>query len=661
MRKFLTILFIHLSIIAAYSQQDTSFSTEQLEDYFDNEQIDEEDSNLYDLFEYFIENPININSATIEEILRIPATDPRIAHAITTYRIENGEYNSIYDLEKITDLTQEDINKIIPFITVDGIRKESVSADSFINRIFGNTKFAFRSRTITDIQERNGYQEGKYLGSPFKNYNRVNLKFGSYVQIGAVIEKDAGEKSYWDYNSFHIAAKNIGIINNLVLGDFLIEFGQGLALWSPYSFSKGSNILGSVTGTAKKLIPYSSTDENQFFRGAASSITFGNLQLTMFYSNHRIDANIDTLTSKITSTPLDGYHRTESEENKKYRVSEKLFGISAKYHSTNFNVECLFYNSKFSNPFLPSDVFDLRGNEFRFYSIAYDSYFNNITLHGEFAYNGISIASFNTLQIDFDKNFSFIASVRNYPRNYYNIHSRGFGESNKTQNEFGVYTGFRWRSSIGTINFYYDQFKFPYATYYNPLPSKGDEFLIDYQTRPIKKTELKFRYKNEIKEVTAAINDEIKLIDQQKQNFRIELEYKVSAKFNIKSRIEYINFTQNTIGVNEEGILLFQDLKYQPYTNLRFYGRAIFFQTDSYNSRIYEFENDLQGVMTNPALYGKGMRWYFIIKYEPIDGLILTVKYSELFKPNEITLSSGLNEIEGNIDNKLSLQIDLNL
>jgi hypothetical protein len=76
---------------------------------------------------------------------------------------------------------------------------------------------------------------------------------------------------------------------------------------------------------------------------------------------------------------------------------------------------------------------------------------------------------------------------------------------------------------------------------------------------------------------------------------------------------------------------------------------------------VYEYENDLLGVMPNLAMYGKGIRWYVILKYKPLKFLTLSAKYSETYKPDENYLSSGDNEIIGNVDNRVSFQIDMSL
>ena len=110
----------------------------------------------------------------------------------------------------------------------------------------------------------------------------------------------------------------------------------------------------------------------------------------------------------------------------------------------------------------------------------------------------------------------------------------------------------------------------------------------------------------------------------------------------------------------EKGLLLFTDINFRPTSGIYFAGRIIFFRTDSYDSRVYEFENDLTGVISNPALFGEGMKWYFVLKYKSNFGATVSFKYSELYKPNDKTIGSGYNQINGPLDNKIGLQIDWN-
>ena len=113
------------------------------------------------------------------------------------------------------------------------------------------------------------------------------------------------------------------------------------------------------------------------------------------------------------------------------------------------------------------------------------------------------------------------------------------------------------------------------------------------------------------------------------------------------------------INVKEQGLMAFQDIRFSPSQNLSIDGRIILFQTDSFNSAIYEYENDLMGILSNVALYGKGMRWYLLVKHKLLNFLSISAKYSETYKPLEKNLGSGLSEIKNNVDNKLGIQVEI--
>ena len=120
-----------------------------------------------------------------------------------------------------------------------------------------------------------------------------------------------------------------------------------------------------------------------------------------------------------------------------------MIGGRIDYQLENYlNIGVLYYHSNLSNPFKPSDVFDISGNEFNYSAFSYSFSLNRFSFSGEFSYNGISVASLNIFQILISKGFTFITSVRSYPRNFYSLHGYAFGERNgATNNEFGIYTG----------------------------------------------------------------------------------------------------------------------------------------------------------------------------------------------------------------------------
>ncbi len=668
--KYQIIAILFFLPVISFAQTDSLQNEDILNEILNDQIEDSEDESVTDAVEFLLNNPININKADINELQKIPYVDFATAKIIIDHRNRYGAFFSTNELYSINAIPKESMSRIIPFLTVENPEgKEDISHQNVYPETspLTNLKIILRSRMLNDLQDRKGFKTNKFNGSSHKIYNRIIARYDYNFQAGAVIEKDAGEASFADYQSFHIAAKEIGILKSLVLGDFSIEFGQGLALWSAYGFSKSSDAVYPVKKKAAGIKPYTSTDENNFFRGGAAGFELNNLSVFLFYSNNKFDANIDSAAGIILSRPIDGLHRNQNELLKKNSAREKIYGAAINYSFLNsISAGFVYYNSSFTNPFMKDEVFDLDGNEFSYSSLFYDVVSGPFNFFGEFAFNLSdnkikTPASINGVQISFSRDFIFAASIRNYPWNYTNLHGQGFGEqSGKTENEFGIYTGFKWRMPLGIFNFYYDQFKFPFSTFDNPLPSTGDEFLLSLSSKPIYKFETKLYFKYERKDVS--INSEKNKISvkRNRQNSRIELIFELSKSIRLKGRFDYNVYRVDDANTLEDGILFYQEIKYAPVSVLNLYARVIFFNTDSFNSAVYEYENDLTGVLSNFAMYGEGMRWYLVLRWKPIKILSLSFKYSETYKPREKFLSSGDSQIDGNLDNRIGLQLDFN-
>ena len=665
--KNISVFFTLIIVIAinplVHTQTDstTIHSEEAVDDLLQESTEELDNDQLYEVFDDLRRNPVNLNKATITDLQRIPLIDLATAKSIISYRDKYGTFFSVQELYSIKGLNDDLVKKIEPFVSITDQTTEVKEQNT--NNFFQNSNLYFRNRTTNDLQTKKGFAENKYLGSTPKIYNRLLINSNNHFQLGLLTDKDAGEKYLDDFYSFHFEVKNYGILNSIVAGDYLVQFGQGLVLWSPYGFSKGAEAVYPIKKRDGGIKAYTSSTENNFFRGSAASLRIDKFTLSGFYSKNKFDANVDSVSHEISSMPVDGYHRTQNEIQKKKTANEAFYGGRLDYSINNLlNAGIIYYHSKFSNSIAGSDIYDLTGNEFNFTSFTYDIYINNINFFGEEAYDGNVVASINNIEFYITDKFTFITSIRNYPKNFKNIHAFGFGEkSGSTKNEFGIYNGFRWRSGIGIINAYYDQFKFPYATFDLPLPGEGNEFLININSKLMKDVETTFRYKYEKKDVAESISNSKQIVKRLKQSIRGELSFKAAKSIRLKERIEYNQYKINDVKVNESGFLIFQDIRFIPSANLNLYARIILFQTDSFNSAVYEFENDLTGVLTNLAMYEQGMRWYFILRYRPAKLVSLSLKYSESYKPDKKYLSSGNSQINGGLDNRISFQLDFNL
>ncbi|OGU74985.1 MAG: hypothetical protein A2V93_01290 [Ignavibacteria bacterium RBG_16_34_14] len=664
---FLLVIVFFLSQ-TLFSQTDTTYikTEDVLDELVEESQEQEVSSDLYDVLETMVQNPVDLNTAGINELQKIPFIDFSSAEQIINHRNKYGLFFSVNELYSIREIPADLVKKIVPFVIATGPIVSTTGdeeEEDLFESLSSSSKIYLRNRVTDDLQTRKGFAESKFTGSKLDMYNRLLVKYENNYQFGILTEKDAGEKEFNEFTSAHLFAKDLGYIKNLVLGDYYLEFGQGLALWNAYGFSKGPDAVYPVKKSERKIIPYTSASENNFFRGIAGTFDYEPLSVSVFYSKNKFDANLDEETGSILSTPLDGLHRTESEIQKRKTAEETTIGGRIDFVKEDlFQVGVLHYRSKLDHPFQPSSVFDIVGGEFSYTSAAYDLYIENINLFGEAVYNGTSVASTNNIQISLSSTLQFVSSIRSYPANFINIHGFSFGErSGAAQNEFGIYNGLKWRLPFGTLNLYYDQFKFPHASFDNPLPADGNEFFAELISKPFSKVETRIRYKKERKELEFTINNNKLIAERNRENIRGEIIYEISKYLRWKSRFEYNIYSVKNANLDEDGFLFFQDLRYVPISNLNIYGRIIFFRTDSFNSAVYEYENDLTGVLTNLAMFGEGIRWYFIIRYKVLPYLVLSCKYSETYKPKEKSLSSGDSEINGNLDNRINFQVDLSL
>ena len=78
---------------------------------------------------------------------------------------------------------------------------------------------------------------------------------------------------------------------------------------------------------------------------------------------------------------------------------------------------------------------------------------------------------------------------------------------------------------------------------------------------------------------------------------------------------------------------------------LSLYLRVAYFDTDSYDERLYAYENDVYYAFTVGSYYYQGLRAYLMLRYK-IQNLSIWLRVSRTHYLNKETISSGLTEID---------------
>jgi len=181
-----------------------------------------------------------------------------------------------------------------------------------------------------------------------KNLQRCRIKDQRRGMIGIVAERDAGEKSVWDYYNLTFRAPRI--LENLDVGGgaYRFSWGKGLIFSSQVIMGKGTSIASNLLTREPRFSEYLSTDENRFLYGLNLKYQLGRFKLCSFGSRRSLDAALDdTLVVTLRSS---GIHVTDSEIMGKDCLGELTGGIAGYYTGSNLELGLMAFQSRYDYP-----------------------------------------------------------------------------------------------------------------------------------------------------------------------------------------------------------------------------------------------------------------------------------------------------------------------
>ncbi|MEJ7658596.1 MAG: hypothetical protein WKG07_02660 [Hymenobacter sp.] len=176
--------------------------------------------------------------------------------ALLAHRAATGPLLSVYELQAVPGWDVRTIERIAPFVTVAGLSANAARGPLW-QRIKNEENNAVLLRYERVLQKRKGYAPAdtfqgrptqRYLGSPDAVALRYRVSHAHDFSLGFTAEKDAGEPVAWrpgqrqfgpDFLSAHIVIYEQGRLKTLALGDYQLQFGQGLLLSSGLTAGKG--------------------------------------------------------------------------------------------------------------------------------------------------------------------------------------------------------------------------------------------------------------------------------------------------------------------------------------------------------------------------------------------------------------------------------------
>ncbi|NDV57619.1 helix-hairpin-helix domain-containing protein [Bacteroides sp. 519] len=619
-----------------------------------------------------IQEPLNLNTITKEQLESFPfLTDQQIEN-ILAYIYINGQMQTVYELQMVEEMDKQTIQYLQPFVYAEPV-KETPSYPK-IKNILRYGKHEVLTRLDIPFYNRKAYNEtdklqNRYWGPAQYHSLRYSFHYRDNLYAGVTAEKDAGEpffamhnKQGYDYYSFYFYLKNIGKLKSLALGNYRISFGQGLVISQDFFIGKTTS-LATLSFRNNTIRKHSSTDEYNYLRGMAGSYQMGDFTLSAFYSHRLLDGIINN--NVITSIQKTGLHRTSREAERRNAFAMQVAGSNITFQKNNLKVGITGIYYFFDRPYYASTLtreyakYNLRGNNFYNVGFDYRLRWNRFVLSGEAAIDkNNSMATLNILNYNLSGNYKFMLIHRYYAYDYWAFFARSFAEGSSVQNENGWYlaaeiTPFsRWKL-FASVDF----FSFPWLRYRVDASSWGTDAMFQATYTANKRLNMYFRYRFKKKDRNYTDANKEKTVRPLYQHkIRYQLRYTASPDISFRTTLDYTRVNPSEVSASQ-GFQVVQTFACKlPALPVVMELHAGYFHTDDYDSRVYSYEKGLLYSFYSPSFYGEGNRFTANIRYNINKNMTLIAKLGLTKYYDRQTIGSDWDEINNSKKTDLQLQ-----
>lgn len=696
-RRIIVCIIIVIQTLPLYGQLDSLDAglVRLIEEYIENNELSEDfDFNtLFDNLITYSQEPLDLNAASEQELRDLQILNDVQVNGILYHRSTTGKFINLLELQSINGFDLLTVRTLLPFVTIKG--SGGSARDRLRDRLKAGRSTLFLKWRRT-LEDRRGFQSkvdaetgevtpANYLGDPNYYYTRYRFSAGRQLSFGFTAERDAGEPFFagrnrrqgFDFWSAFAYAEDLSnTVKAVALGDYTISMGQGLVLHNGFGTGKSSLVMNLKKG-GRTIRRYSSVNEFNFFRGSAITLGIGDkVEVTPFVSYKGIDGRLDTVAvteqDVFTSLAVDGLHRTESEMARKNTTRQFNTGANINIQARrNLKIGINYLYTAFDRPLQRTprlyNKFEFAGTRLSNASIDYSYRYRNLNFFGEAARsdNG-GTAIMSGLLATLDRRVDVSVAYRNYDRDYHVLFPNSFGESVRPINERGIYFGTivrparRW-----TISAYADYYQFPWARFRIDGPSSGRDYLlrVDYYVK--RKFSAYVQYRWERRSVNGSDDSRTinPLVPFSLRRLRFNMSTKLSKSVELRNRAEWSWADRQGATM---GFLVYQDLILKPTGSpWKITARYAIFNIESFDSRIYAYENDILYEFRIPFFQDTGQRYYVNARYRVARPLTIEFRFaqtilsqaSDVQRREDLTFSGGNQLIEGNKFTELKAQI----
>lgn len=716
----LTLFLLPLYLYAQGAEPLSGHSTEVWQEVYaglmDLDDFDEDGwQEAYEILTAMAETPQNINEATLEDLRQTPLLTERQAIALLNYRSLYGDLHSMSELVLISQLDRPRIillNALFYAMPTKGNGRDALVAtnDSLRQAMKdrnteGNVMGHWRKEkrhggsllfTMTvPTYEREGYRNGTYQGGSLNHSLRLSIQKRHY-QIGFTAAQDAGEPFFsgtnakgWDFYTGFVRLKEIGMLKNFVAGHFQLSMGMGLIMNNNYRLSRSSLLIAPPSSTTS-LRGHSSRQESNYLQGLAATITFPSSRsknnstrptinslhpttsLTVFASYRSLDATMSKTTPPTITTLLTtGYHRTQSEIDRRNSTYQTVAGASLALNALPFRLALNIVHVSLRDSLLPDKrqqyrMFLPAGKHFTNGSLSYSYITPRLQFSGETALSnraksdekeatGVAVATINSINWRTRDNWTLFAVQRFYSYRYQSLMAKSFGDVSNAQNETGVYAGVTTTSIRHlSLSAYIDCAYHPWYRYgYDGASRSWDTYLQATYSRNSMTAAIRYRYREQAisSDGTAlpAFNGNVDGTAQHLLRGTIKI---VKGRWTTSSQVQGTYLPTSS----DWGFLVSQGAGYS-VGRASLWASLTYFKTSDYASRLYMTDRSITYGSMSSMVYGEGIRLNVLGQVKVAGNLSISLRGNMLCYFDRDQISSGHQLIDSSSQTDIQVQV----
>lgn len=599
-----------------------------LEKYAESDDGEWDVSGYQEALEALRANPVNLHladDACLGELLGLTEYQ---RYQLRRYIYLHGYIQSPLELAAVDGFSAETVQGILPYVSFG----KPLELEKHVKRRIseGRSDFLLRwgrvlapqhgMRTVPDSL-RNAHPGGYYEGSPDALLLKYSYRCADWFRIGLVAEKDAGEaflrgSNPWgfDYYSCFVQYKGKGWLQNLIAGDYQLQFGQALAMGMGFRLS--SSDPDALCLSPYGLKPHTSANESQFFRGVALAFRLASrTEASLFVSSRRTDALCDD--SLFTVSSISGYHRTLTETVREKTVRERVGGLYLSRNGRSLHVGAGWYALSYAVPLggepKPYGSFRFRGSSLWNGSVDFVYNLHRTAFFGEASLCGNGSGAFSGgLLYDADDRLRLSMLVNLLPKDYQAIPDLLSGSYNR-MNERGLQVqGRMLLGKNGTLDASVGKSCYPWLKYRADAPSQASSVRMRYSLKDIAGGNWLFMYgwrqtEHNVTEVA------LRVLEQEvRHSSRVRWEWNLPSDCRFRLQWDGVLFVSDA--QRAAGSMWTQQFTFGQ-RRLRSQLSFSCFDTDSYQGAIYTSESDVLYASSASVCSGKGIRCYGLVSF----------------------------------------------